>query len=109
MHINELMRQFGAHPGVEWVACADTVPAVPEKVVARFTRDWNKQHALTEIGIPKAYDDYREMLDEGKLDIVLFCPENARHGEVGKAIAAHGAHLVTEKPMAARLADAREM
>src|SRR6266849_1699241 len=109
MHINELMKQFGALPNVEWVACADTKPAVPEKVVARFTRDWNKQHAQEVIGIPKAYDDYREMLDKEKFDIVIFCPENARHGEVGAAIAAHGAHLVTEKPMAARLADARHL
>jgi len=109
MHINELMRQFGALPNAEWVACADTVPAVPEKVVARFTRDWNKQHAHDEIGIPRLYDDYREMLDKEHFDIVLFCPENARHGEVGKAIAAKGAHLVTEKPMAARLDDARAM
>ncbi len=109
MHINELMKQFGALPNTEWVACADTVPNVPERVVARFTRDWNKQHALTEIGIPKAYDDYREMLEKEQFDIVMFCPENARHGEVGKAIAAKGAHLVTEKPMAARLDDARAM
>jgi predicted dehydrogenase len=109
MHINELMKQFGALPSTQWVACADTVPEVPEKVVARFTRDWNKQHAHEVIGIPKVYDDYREMLANEKFDIVLFCPENARHGEVGAAVAAHGAHLVTEKPMAARLDDARLM
>lgn len=109
MHINELMRQFGALPNVEWVACADTKPAVPEKLEARFTRDWNKRHAHEEIGIPKIYDDYREMLEKERFDIVLFCPENARHGEVGKAIAARGAHLVVEKPMSARLADARAM
>jgi predicted dehydrogenase len=109
MHINELMRQFGAHPQVEWVACADTVPAVPERVEARFTRGWNLRHALTEIGIPRSYPDYREMLERERFDIVLFCPENARHGEVAAAIAAHGAHLVTEKPMAARLADAQAM
>ena len=109
MHINELMRQFGAQPSVQWVACADTVPTVPEKVVARFTRDWNKQHAHEVIGIPKVYDDYREMLEKESFDIVLFCPENARHGEVGTAIAKKGAHLVTEKPMAARLADAQAM
>ncbi len=106
MHINELMKQFGALPNVQWVACADTRPAVPEKVVARFTRDWNKQHAHEVIGIPKVYDDYQEMLAKEQFDIVIFCPENARHGEVGAAVAATGAHLVTEKPMAARLDDA---
>ena len=109
MHINELMRVFKDVPNVEWVACADTVPARPEKVTARFTRAWNKDHALTEIGVPKAYDDYRELLDKEQLDLVLFCPENARHAEVAEAIAAHGAHMLTEKPMASSFADATRM
>jgi predicted dehydrogenase len=109
MHINELMRSFNDVPGVEWVACADTVPARPELVEARFTRDWNKRHAHETIGIPKVYDDYREMLDKERFDLVLFCPENARHGEVAEAIAAHGAHLLTEKPMAASMSEAQRM
>lgn len=107
MHINELIRKFAALPNVEWVACADTRPAVPELVEARNTRAWNVRQAHEVIGIPKVYDDYEEMLDRERFDIVLFCPENARHGEVGRAIAAHGAHLITEKPMAARLEDAK--
>jgi predicted dehydrogenase len=106
MHINELMRTFAAEPNVEWVACADTRPSRPELVEARFTRDWNKRHAHETIGIPRVYDDYREMLDAERFDLVLFCPENARHGEVGEAVAAHGAHLLTEKPMAASLPEA---
>jgi predicted dehydrogenase len=109
MHINELVRQFAALPNVEWVACADTVPARPELVEARFTRSWNLKHALETIGIPKSYDDYREMLAKERFDIILFCPENARHGEVAEAIAAHGAHMLTEKPMAASLAEALRM
>lgn len=107
MHINELIRKFNALPNVEWVACADTRPAVPELVEARNTRGWNVRQAHEVIGIPKVYDDYEEMLEKERFDIVLFCPENARHGEVGRAIAARGAHLVTEKPMAARLSDAK--
>ncbi|HET7767411.1 MAG TPA: Gfo/Idh/MocA family oxidoreductase, partial [Chloroflexota bacterium] len=110
MHINELMRVFKGLPGVEWVACADTKPALPEKVEARFTRGWNMKHqALQEIGIPKGYDDYREMLDKEKLDLVLFCPENARHAEVAEAIAGHGAHMLTEKPMADSMKNATRM
>jgi predicted dehydrogenase len=109
MHINELMRVFKDVPNVEWVACADTMPNVPEKVEARFTRGWNRRHAHEEIGIPKVYDDYREMLDKERFDLVLFCPENARHGEVGEAIAQHGAHMVTEKPMAATLPEAMRL
>lgn len=109
MHINELMRQFAALPNVEWVACADTRPARPELVEARSTRAWNRRYALETIGIPRAYDDYRDMLAGERCDIVLFCPENAQHGEVAEAIAAHGAHLLTEKPMAASLAEARRV
>lgn len=109
MHINELMRRFAELPNVEWVACADTKPAMSELVDARFTRGWNKKHAHEEIGIPRVYDDYREMLGKERFDIVLFCPENARHGEVAEAIAAHGAHMLTEKPMAASMAEALRM
>ena len=109
MHINELMRTFAAEPNVEWVACADTKPAISEHVEARFTRDWNKRHAHEDIGIPTVYDDYREMLDKERFDLVLFCPENSRHGEVTEAIAAHGAHMLTEKPMAASQAEALRM
>lgn len=110
MHINELMRSFAELPNVAWVACADTAPARPELVRATFSRAWNRdQYARQQIGIPKVYDDYREMLGNERFDIVLFCPENARHGEVAEAIAAHGAHMVTEKPMAASLAEALRM
>jgi predicted dehydrogenase len=109
MHINELMRSFKELPNVEWVACADTEPSKPELVEARFTRAWNMRHALEDIGIPRSYQNYHEMLDKEKFDIILFCPENARHGEVAEAIAAHGANMVTEKPMAASLPEALQM
>jgi len=109
MHVNELIRRFHELPNVQWVACADTVPARPELVEARSTRGWNLRQAHEVIGIPKVYQDYREMLDKEKFDLVIFCPENARHGEVAEAIAAHGAHMLTEKPMAASLAEALRM
>ena len=109
MHINELMRTFAEVPGVEWVACADTRPSRPELVEARFTRGLEQAPRPRDDRHPRVYDDYREMLDAERFDLVLFCPENARHGEVGEAIAAHGAHLLTEKPMAASLPEALRM
>jgi predicted dehydrogenase len=109
MHINELMRRFKELPNVEWVACADTVPVRPEKIDVRNTRGWNLQQAREEIGIPKAYGDYRELLEKEQLDLVLFCPENARHAEVAEAIAARGAHMLTEKPMADSMVNATRM
>jgi predicted dehydrogenase len=106
-HIYGLMRAFSQLPNVEWVACADTVPAVPTSL-------GRSEHAIARAqdvtgGIPKVYADYREMLDKETFDIVIFCPENARHGEVAEAIAAKGAHLVTEKPMADTLSGALRM
>jgi len=109
MHVNTLIDRFNELPNVRWVACADTVPAVPSLSTERSTRTYNLKRAHEEVGIPKVYADYRELLDKEPLDIVIFCPENARHGEVAEAIAAHGAHMITEKPMSASLSDALRM
>jgi predicted dehydrogenase len=106
MHINHLLDEFKALPNVEWVACADTKPAVPSITMKRSSRGANMKRAHDLIGIPKVYDCYKEMLDKEKFDIIVFCPENARHGEVGEAIANKGIHMVTEKPMAASLGEA---
>lgn len=109
MHVNHLIDVFDDLPNVEWVACADTVPAVTPLSSKPSTRAANVKRAQEKTGIPKVYADYREMLDKESFDIIIFCPENARHGEVAEAIAAHGIHMVTEKPMSASLSDALRM
>jgi len=114
MHINSLLTQFDELPrsgvaDIKWVACADTIPAIPSCTMKPASRGANLKRAHEVIGIPKVYDDYREMLDREQLDIVIFCPENARHGEVAEAIANRGSHMVTEKPMSASLSDALRM
>ncbi|HHY97139.1 MAG TPA: Gfo/Idh/MocA family oxidoreductase [Firmicutes bacterium] len=109
MHVNSLIDSFAELPDVQWIACADTVPEVPSISTEPATRKANLRRALEVTGIPKAYDDYREMLDKEEFDILIFCPENARHGEVAEAIAAKGAHMLTEKPMAASLSEALRM
>lgn len=109
MHINNLLDAFSALPNVEWVACADTVPLVPSQTEKSTSRKWNLKRAQEVTGIPKVYDEYREMLDKEQFDIVVFCPENARHAEVAEAVAARGIHMVTEKPMAHNLSDALRM
>src|SRR5262249_30462771 len=60
-------------------------------------------------GFKRRYDDYRELLERERPEIVIACPEVSRHGEVAEAVYAAGAHLVTEKPMAASLAEALRM
>lgn len=109
MHVNALIDSFAALPNVQWVACADTLPAVPSISDAPSTRRANLRRARERTGIPKVYADYREMLARETFDIVIFCPENAKHGEVAEAIAAQGAHMLTEKPMAASLSEALRM
>lgn len=109
MHVNTLLDGFARLPNVEWVACADTVPDRPSTVLKSSARGANLRRAQSVIGIPRVYADYREMLDKEQMDVVVFCPENARHGEVCEAIAARGIHMLTEKPMAASLSEALRM
>ncbi|CAA9333714.1 MAG: hypothetical protein AVDCRST_MAG93-6321, partial [uncultured Chloroflexia bacterium] len=109
MHINNLIDAFAELPNVEWVAAADTVPAVPSKITKFTSRAWNLKRAQEQTGIPKTYDDYHTMLEQETLDIILVCSENARHAEVVEAVASKGIHIVVEKPMAHTYTDALRM
>ncbi|MBC7237433.1 MAG: Gfo/Idh/MocA family oxidoreductase [Chloroflexi bacterium] len=109
MHINNVAQLYAAHPQVEWVGCADTVPIRPELRVARYTREWNRQNLVSKLGIPAVYEDYRRFLDEAKPDIVIVTCENAQHPDVVEACAAASAHVCVEKPMACSLSDALRM
>ena len=108
MHINHLAALFGEHPQVEWVACADT-PHAPEVRTARFTREWNRQTIVESQKIPRVYEDYREMLQREKFDIIIVTSENAQHPDVVEACAAAGVHVCVEKPMAMSLSDGLRM
>ena len=101
--------QFARLPSVRGWPVPTRCPRCPRAAPNHRAGRANLRRAREVIGIPKHYADYREMLAEERFDIVIFCPENARHGEVAEAIAAAGAHMVTEKPMAASLADALRM
>ena len=109
MHVNGLIDSFAALSNVEWVACADTHPAVPSISEEPSTRKANVKRAQEHTGVLKVYEDYQQMLEQETCDIIIFCPENARHGEVTEAIATSGAHMLTEKPMAASLSEALRM
>jgi predicted dehydrogenase len=109
MHINNVAALWAQHPQVEWVACADTVPATPELRVAPYTREWNRDNLVTSLGIPRTYDSYREMLGKEAFDMVIVTSENAQHPDVVEACAAAGAGVCIEKPMAMSLSDALRM
>jgi glucose-fructose oxidoreductase len=108
MHVNELMRRFAELPSVDMVAIADTAPPEPNQS-SPSTRAHTLAVAQADIGVARLYQDYRLLLERERPDIVLLCPELARTGEIGEVVAQHGAHIVTEKPLAASLAEARRL
>lgn len=62
-----------------------------------------------EHGVPKAYDDWRRMLQEVKPDLVSVCSPNSYHKEHTIGALESGAHVLCEKPIATSHADAAAM
>jgi predicted dehydrogenase len=84
-------------PGVEMVAVADADPLAREE-------------GRVAAGAARSYADYREMLEKERPDIVSICSRNAeRHEAIVLAVAAVGAHVYVDKPMAPDLASADRM
>jgi predicted dehydrogenase len=85
-------------PGIEIVAQADLpqelggVPARP-----RYER-FAKEH-----GIPRIFDDHREMIAGDTVELVVVGLPNAFHARVATDCARAGKHLVVEKPMCVTL------
>jgi predicted dehydrogenase len=83
-------------PNAEIVACGDMNAELREQ----FKR---------ESGCRKTYDSWQELLEKEDLDIVQAASENSVAADIVEAAAAKGAHVVSEKPMAATLAQANRM
>ena len=109
MHVNELVDRFIATGRAHIVACADSVPATPSLTTVEGSRTANLLRTLAGPGAPRQYADYRTMLAAEELDIAILCPEISQHADITEAVAQRGIHIVTEKPMAGRLDDARRM
>ena len=91
-HANE----FRKIKGVVLAACCD--------VVAERAAAFAEKHA-----IPAVYSDYRRMLAEERLDAVTNVTVDAAHAEVALAVIGRGLAVLSEKPLATTLADARRM
>ena len=59
--------------------------------------------------IPKKYADYRELIADGGVDAVCNVTPDAAHCEVALAALKAKKHILSEKPLAANLAEARRM
>lgn len=107
MHVNELVERFAATGRCDFVAIADTETA--SSIEVEGSRRANLARARGAPGEPRVFVDWRVMLAEVGMDILIFCPEISRHAEVAEAAAGRGIHLVTEKPLAGSVADSDRM
>jgi predicted dehydrogenase len=85
-------------PNVELVAFCDILS---ERAV-ECAKEWGTKDA-------KVYEKYKDMLNAGGLDVVHVCTPNDSHAEIAIAAMESGTHVMTEKPMAKKAADARAM
>jgi predicted dehydrogenase len=76
--------------------------------VSDILEDRAKQVAKQE-GIPRAYGDWRKMLKELDLDVVVVATPNSYHKDQAIAALRAGAHVCCEKPAATSHADAKAM
>ena len=69
------------------------------------------QAAARKFGTPdaKVYADYRELLKDPAIDVIHVLTPNDSHAEITIAALEAGKHVMCEKPMAKKAADARRM
>ena len=89
-------------PALKHVPGAEAVALASERIESA-------RSAADAFGIPNAYDDWRQMLDTHKLDVVLIATPTDTHLPMTLAALEHGAHVVCEKPTAMNAGEAQTM
>ena len=79
------------------------------ELAAVFDRDRGRAEAITAEFGGKPFDELEAMLDKGAVDAVIVATPNRFHGEGVIAAAAHGKHVLCEKPLALDIAESRRM
>ena len=73
----------------------------------------DEPHLLAELkqkqGVTRLYDSFQEMIEKEDLDIIQAAGGNSEGANIVEAAAAKGLHVISEKPMAATLAQAERM
>lgn len=82
-------------PDAQLAAVCDTKEETAKKAAERYHCNY--------------YLDYREMIEREGLKVVHICTPHYLHPQMAIYAAAHGLHVLTEKPMAINLEDARAM
>ena len=89
----ERLNEFG---DVELVGFMDVIPERAREKQART-------------GQGKAYDNYIQMLEEAKPDVLYVCVPPGEHGVIEREAIARGIHIFVEKPMALSMSMAEEI
>lgn len=89
----EAIRRLGF---VEVVALAESDKASAEKKAAALC-------------IPKAYGDYKELLQDPEVQVVHNCTPNHLHFKINKDIILSGKHVLSEKPLAVSSEESAEL
>jgi UDP-N-acetyl-2-amino-2-deoxyglucuronate dehydrogenase len=87
---------IAAQPDAQCIACCD--------IIEERTREAVQKH-----NIPTWTTNYEEMLQNPDIDLISICTPSGLHPEHGILAAKAGKHVLTEKPMACRLAEADEL
>jgi predicted dehydrogenase len=92
----DIVPAFHASPGNDLVAVASRE--------GDRARSYAEQH-----GIPKWYEGYDALLDDGELDALYIALPNALHGEWARGALNAGKHVLCEKPLTPASAEAAEL
>lgn len=100
--------------GVAAIATKKVIPAMQQasnlEIVAIASRDADRAaRAADELGIPKYYGSYQELLDDPDIDAVYIPLPNNLHAEWTIRAAKAGKHVLCEKPLAMTAAEAATM
>jgi predicted dehydrogenase len=81
-------------------------------IVVKGVTDANPELArktAEKYNIEKVYKDWHEILDDPSIHVVHTCAPNSLHFPMNKAAIEKGKHILSEKPLAMRLSEAREL
>jgi predicted dehydrogenase len=95
-HVWGELHHWNKMENVELVAAGDVNQDLRDKISSQF-------------GVPRTYESWQEMIEKEELDIVQAASENNQCADIVEACAAKGIHVISEKPMAARLSQANRM
>lgn len=76
--------------------------------IAHSNPDASEQKARA-LGVPKAYDDYRQLLADSNIEAVHICTPNDSHHAIAKGAMLAGKHVICEKPLTTDIDEARDL